>query len=148
MKSYIQEDKWDITPQMLMVQMNEVILPGLGFAPSPTIHANIAKNYLKELGYVYTKVKKGMYVDRHEREDVVAYRKVFLDRINELEDRMPIFSEDNLEKVTWPDNNMQPLILVTHDECIFSAYDGSQSLWIPNGEQPLRKKGNGRLAIS
>ena len=57
---------------------------------------------------------------------------------------MPIFSGDNLEEEIWPDNNIQPLILVTHDECIFSAYDGSQSLWIPNGEQLLRKKGNGR----
>ncbi|RGB27074.1 hypothetical protein C1646_630769, partial [Rhizophagus diaphanus] len=35
------------------------------------------------------------------------------------------------------------LILVTHDEYILSAYDESQSLWIPDGEQPLRKKGNG-----
>ncbi|CAG8639938.1 6978_t:CDS:2 [Funneliformis caledonium] len=51
---------------------------------------------------------------------------------------MPIFSEDNLKEVTWPDN---PLILVTYDECIFLAYDGSQSLWIPNREQLLRKKG-------
>ncbi len=56
---------------------------------------------------------------------------------------MPIFSEDNLEKITWPGNNIQKLILVTHDECIFSAYDESRSLWIPDGEQPLRKKGNG-----
>ena len=37
---------------------------------------------------------------------------------------------------------MQLLILVTHDECIFLAYDGSQSLQIPNEEQPLQKKDN------
>ena len=28
-KSYIREHKWDVTPQTLMVQMNEIILPGL-----------------------------------------------------------------------------------------------------------------------
>ena len=74
----------------------------------------------------------------------MAYHKIFLEQMDKLENRMPIFSEDNLKKVTWSGNNVQPLILVTHDECIFSAYDGSRSLWIPNGEQPLRKKGNGR----
>jgi len=123
--------------------MNEVILPGLGFAPSPTIHLNTARNYLKKLGYTYAKVKKGIYIDGHEREDVVEYRKVFLEEISKLERRMPVFSDD-LEEITWPDDDTQPLILVTHDECIFSAYDGSRNLWIPDGEQPLRKKGNGR----
>ena len=82
-----------------------------------------------------------MYIDGHEREDVVAYQKIFLERISELELKMPIFSGDNLEEVTWSDNL---LILVTHDECIFSAYDGSWSFQISNREQPLQKKGNGR----
>ncbi|CAB4416861.1 unnamed protein product [Rhizophagus irregularis] len=126
-KSYIREHKWDISPQMLIIQMNEVILPGLGFAPSPTIHINTARNYLKELGYTYAKVKKGIYIDGHEREDVVAYRKIFLEQMSEFEYRMPIFSGDNLEEITWLD-----------------TYDGSRSLWIPDGEQPLRKNGNGR----
>ncbi len=105
--------------------MNKNILPGLRFASSPTIHINITRNYLKKLGYTYAKVKKGMYIDGHEREDVVVYRKIFLEQISELKHRMPVFSGDNLEEETWPNN---PLILVTHDECIFSAYDESQSL--------------------
>ncbi|CAG8827726.1 14992_t:CDS:2, partial [Cetraspora pellucida] len=62
----------------------------------------------------------------------------------EFEHRMPIFSGDNMEVETWPDSNIKPLILVTHDECIFSAYNRSRSLWIPYGEQPLQKKGEGR----
>ncbi|CAG8640086.1 9103_t:CDS:2, partial [Diversispora eburnea] len=47
--------KWNVTPQILMIQINEVILPGLEFVPSPTIHINTARNYLKELGYSYEK---------------------------------------------------------------------------------------------
>ena len=73
MKSYVRKHKWGITSQKLMIQMNEIILPGLGFASSPTIHLNTARNYLKELGYTYAKVKKGMYMVGHKREDVVAY---------------------------------------------------------------------------
>ena len=102
-KSYIREHKWDVTPQMLMIQMNEIIFPGLGFAPSPTIHLNTARNYLKELGYTYANVKKGMYIDGHEREDAISYRKIFLERMCSLEDRMP---RDNLEEIIWLNNNI------------------------------------------
>ncbi|CAG8822955.1 12970_t:CDS:2, partial [Cetraspora pellucida] len=143
-KSYVRENKWNITPHMIMLQMNEIILPGLGFAPPPTISLSTTKNYLKELGYIYERVKKDAYVDRHKREDVVAYQSIFLKRMSEFEHRMPIFSGDNIEVETWPDSNIKPLILVTHDECIFSAYNGSRSLWISYGEQPLRKKVEGR----
>jgi len=78
--------------------MNEVILPGLEFASSPTIHLNTARNYLKELGYIYAKVMKRMYIDEHEKEDVMAYWKIFLKWMSKLEYRMPIFSGDNLEE--------------------------------------------------
>ncbi|CAG8648603.1 8231_t:CDS:1 [Funneliformis caledonium] len=98
-KAYIREHKWDITSQILMAQMNKIILLGLRFAPSLTIHLNTARNYLKEFGYTYVKVKKGTYIDRHKREDVIAYRKIFLKQMDKLENRMPIFSEDNLEEV-------------------------------------------------
>ena len=77
--------------------MNEIILPGLGFVPFSTIHHNTARNYLKELEYKYAEVKKGIYIDGHERDDVVAYRKIFLERISNFEYRMPTFSDD-LEK--------------------------------------------------
>ncbi|CAG8769406.1 27475_t:CDS:2, partial [Racocetra persica] len=50
----------------------------LGFASPPTISLNTAKNYLKELEYVYKRVKKGIYIDGHKREDVVAYWEIFL----------------------------------------------------------------------
>ena len=73
-----------------------------------------------------------MYVNKYERKDMIAYWKVFLKWMNELENRIPIFSGNNLKKIIWSDNNMQLLILITHDECIFSTYDGSQSLWISN----------------
>ncbi|CAG8766003.1 9110_t:CDS:1, partial [Funneliformis caledonium] len=54
-KSYVRKHKWDITSHILMVHMNEDILPELEFVPSLTIHINTARNYLKELGYTYAK---------------------------------------------------------------------------------------------
>ncbi|CAG8854665.1 25396_t:CDS:2, partial [Gigaspora margarita] len=35
------------------------------------------------------------------------------------------------------------LVWVTHDETTFYVYDGPHSVWGPEGEQPLRKKGSG-----
>ena len=79
--------------------MNEIILPGLRFAPSPIIYLNTARNYLKELGYIYAKMKKVIYIDGYEREDVVACHKIFLEQMDKLKNRMPIFSGDDLEEV-------------------------------------------------
>ncbi|CAG8753640.1 15970_t:CDS:2, partial [Racocetra fulgida] len=117
---------------------------GKGFAPPLTISLNTAKNYLKEPEYIYRRVQKDVYVDGYEKEDVVAYQNIFLRRMSKLEHRMPVFSGDNMVAETWPDSNVQPLILVIHDKYIFSANDGSRYLWIPDGEQPLRKKDQGR----
>ena len=72
----------------------------------PTIHINTARNYLKELGYAYAKVKKRIYMNGYEREDVVTYWKIFLKRISELKHRIPVFLENNLEEITWSNNNI------------------------------------------
>ena len=69
---------------------------------------------------------KDVYIDGHEREDVVFYRnEVFLPHWNSLKRRMVIFAEDD----TWsPPPGLlpgeKPLVLVTHDESTFSANDG------------------------
>jgi hypothetical protein len=39
----------------------------------------------------------------------------------------------------------QRIIIQYHDECCFHAYDEARNLWLRPGEQPLRKKGQGRL---
>ena len=83
-------------------------------------------------------------MDGHERDDVVAYRKVFVEKITEFELQMPQISGDMLMNITWPEG--QPLILVTHDESTFAAFDDQRRLWLPDGEQPLRKKRNWTVA--
>jgi hypothetical protein len=40
---------------------------------------------LRKLGYGITEVRKAMYVDGHERPDVVAYRKEFLEKMKAAE---------------------------------------------------------------
>ncbi|CAG8802394.1 24177_t:CDS:1, partial [Cetraspora pellucida] len=56
---------------------------------------------------------------------------------------MSLFSNDDIEVETWLNSNVQSFILVIYDKYIFLAYNESQSLWISEEEQPLRKKDKG-----
>nr|CCA25177.1 AlNc14C279G10089 [Albugo laibachii Nc14] len=65
-----------------------------------------------------------------------------------FESRVPFIGDGDKQleetKIIWPKEDVRPLILVTHDEGTFSAHDGLKRLWMPIGEQPLRKNGQGR----
>src|SRR6266516_856719 len=49
-----------------------------------SIKARTAREWLNRLGYRWKNVKKGVYVDGHERADVVEYRKVFVKEFMEM----------------------------------------------------------------
>ena len=44
-----------------------------------SISVNTALRWVKKLGWTYGKLKNGMYLDGHERLDVVEYRKDFVE---------------------------------------------------------------------
>jgi len=44
----------------------------------PSISKTIAQRWLAKLKWCYSKKKNGMYIDRHKRDDVVAYQKAFI----------------------------------------------------------------------
>ncbi|CAG8624222.1 9070_t:CDS:2, partial [Racocetra fulgida] len=92
--------------------------------------------------HLVEQVRKGLYMDGHEQADVVAYRERFLEKIAEYEAQMVVFSGENMEEETRPAS--QIIILVTHNKYIFSTYNGRHWLWMPEGEQPLCKKDQGR----
>ena len=131
----------------MTADINESILHQLGYAPSPTISEKNTKRWLKSLDITYRTVTKGIYMDGDEREDVVSYRVAFLKKMEAFESRMPFIGDGDKQveetKTIWPKEDVRPLSLVTHDERTFSAHDGLKRLWMPVGEKPLRKKGQG-----
>ena len=54
--------------------MNEIILPELNINLSKGISERTAQHWLIKLGWRRTVVRKGVYMDGHERADVVEYR--------------------------------------------------------------------------
>lgn len=62
-------------------------------------------------------IRKGVYFDGHDRDDVVAYRKEFLGKLNELDDKSIKF--DGVIPQLPPEE--KPIIWVVHDESTYYA---------------------------
>ena len=86
-------------------------------------------------------------MDGHKRADVVDYRqKVFLPAMAEFERRMARYEGPELKRVA---PNLAPgereIVPNFHNESTFHGNEESGSAWLRKDEQPLRKKGRGRL---
>ena len=113
---------------------------------STRIRARTARRWLHRLGLEYKTVAKGVFIDGHEREDVVRYRQEeFIPAIDRLRDYFVTWNLDG--EMVLPPNlppGEKPHILVTHDESTFNANDGKRKLWMEKGKQPIRPKGKGK----
>ena len=89
-------------------------------------------------------VKKGIYVDRHERPDVVEYHKTFLAKIAENEHMQNQYDDTTLDIIPSLPVNQQKHVPIHHDESIFWPNKLLQKVWTKNGKMPLRKKGQGK----
>ena len=116
------------------------------------IRSRTARRWLCKLGYEYKDVRKDVFVDGHERPDVVGDRKNFLKKMEELKPYMVEFYENGAIRLkTYPPDcvvgdggNRRHVIVITHDECTFSANDGVRRAWTRKGDTFLRPKGQGQ----
>lgn len=71
----------NITPRALCRHVNDVILPALGM--QGTISEPTAQRWLKfRLGYQCKEARRGIYIDGHERPDVINERKEFIKELD------------------------------------------------------------------
>lgn len=114
------------------------------------IKVRTARSWLKKLGLYYHIVSKNVYIDGHEKEDVVEYcQKDFLPAWASFERRMVKFSEDgSWSKPPSLKEGEKPLVLVTHDESTFNANDGKRRIWIEKEKSSLRPKGRGKRIMA
>ena len=111
-----------------------------------SLKARAARMWLNKMGYSWRSAKKGVYIDGHEREDVVQYRQeVFLPTIQAVRSRLATWDDDgNVVKEGVLPEEGRWVVIVTHDESTFNANDGRRQLWLQDKENPLRPKGNGK----
>jgi hypothetical protein len=75
-----------VSPRTFCQHVNEVVLPALGIEGA--ISERTAQRWLKfKLGYESKEAKKGIYVDGHERPDVISERIDFIDQISNRYER-------------------------------------------------------------
>jgi hypothetical protein len=102
-----------------------------------------AKRWLAKMRWRYSKKKNRMYIDGHERQDVVNYRRAFVYRWVDYETRFQ-FWDDKGNPLPRPSAS-RPLILVTHDESVFFQNDERKTCWNHQDSQPAPKpKGEGQ----
>ena len=118
---------------------------------SESIRARTAQNWLHKLGFSWKDVKKSVFLDGHEREDVIEDRHRFLQIMKDYAPYIVDFKADgSMEEKKYPSDcavnrpDRRPIIVITHDESIFSANDGKRQAWIHDGDAILRPKGKGK----
>ncbi|CAA7267960.1 unnamed protein product [Cyclocybe aegerita] len=117
------------------------------------ITVRTARHWLKKLNWRYTRKRNGMYIDGHEREDVVAYWKAFVSRWQEYEKHFIIYDNDGnvLSKPAGfpvPQISRFHLILVTHNESTFYENDRHKTKWTHFQEKATtERKGEGPLIM-
>ena len=125
---------------------NETLEPGF----PRKIAVETARKWMHELGFEVVLKKKGTFVDGHEREDVVEYRKMFLRRMvglgflhesnaptEEAKKALPIDLDPPRPEL------MDKTVVLFHDESTFQANDDQPTLWAKKGTSVMRPKSKG-----
>jgi hypothetical protein len=120
-----------VTPSALQKHINNMIFPELGIKPKKSLTIRTARRWLIKLGWRHTLVKKGVYMDGHERSDVVNYRnKEFLPQMAMFEARMVHYEGPDMTRVEPQLAECEKEIIHQfHDECCFHANDQSNHAW-------------------
>ncbi|PVH68112.1 hypothetical protein DL98DRAFT_633755 [Cadophora sp. DSE1049] len=134
-----------VTPKGFRHALNTQIMPRLLASAKKTTY-----KWLNRLGFHATKEKKGVYVDGHEREDVIEYRqKEFLPQMAYYQSLTTNYEED-ANKVLQPIPLILPPgekehVLYYHDESCFHAKDYSTRIWLDENQQKMPSKSKGGL---
>ncbi|CAG8464817.1 16305_t:CDS:2, partial [Cetraspora pellucida] len=139
--AYLRSVKFKVNPETVKSYVEQKILPQLN-VESLSISIRTAHRWMQKLGFYYKCHQQGVYVDGHERPDVVAYCHIFLQKVAEFDRFVSKWHDKGCEFRTflWLSNGEKEHVWVTHDETTFHAYDGPCAVWCPEEEQPLRKK--------
>ena len=119
--------------------VNSSLLPSHHLPPHfpRSISLRTAVRWLHRLGFKPMSHKKGIYIDGHEREDVVKYRSIYLkameDYLSNHQPR-PLCSDEQHPPPAPstsppPERNDKKLVLFYHDESIFNVNEAQTWMW-------------------
>ena len=122
-----------VTPELFTKGLNETVLPSLNITMKKPLCVRTARRWLVKLGWTLKTLRKGVYMDGHERKDVIEYRETcYLPMLAKDEPRMVKFEFDgsNLHRIE-PELQVgeRLLIPIWQDESCFQANDYKKSAW-------------------
>ena len=137
----------EVTPRRFQHALNDSIFSALFITLKKPLCERTARRWLLKLGWRLTELKKGVYMDGHERDDVVKYRnEIFLPLMEEYERRMRKFEGAELKEIPPAlKDDEKEIIPQFHDESCFTANEYKAKAWLAAGQTILQKKGRGRL---
>ena len=128
--------------------VNDELLPSYHLPPelSHCISLHTALQWLHKLVFALLVSRiKGAFVDGHEREDVVACRAEFLMKMKVLKELHlpPPPCSDEPAATPPPDAAFKKLVLIYHNQSIFSTNEGQQWIWASEDMPVLKPKMRG-----
>lgn len=141
--------KPNMTAAAFREYVNSELLPATDLPPGcpHQIKERTAIKWLHELGFRPQLHKKGIYIDGHERADVVDYRQLFLRKLEILQSTHlppPLCSDGLVRHQIGNPSAKKKLVLLYHDESSFHANEGQSVIWAEEGKVPIRPKSQGR----
>lgn len=114
------------------------------------IGVETSRKWMHQLGFSVVNKKKGTFVDGHERDDVVEYRKTFLRRMVALgflnRDNAPTDEARNALpadlEIPQP-GVLAKTVVLFHDESTFQANEDQPTVWAMPGTSVMRPKSRG-----
>ncbi|PBK86096.1 hypothetical protein ARMGADRAFT_1047942 [Armillaria gallica] len=136
-----------ITSKLFQEVINTTILASLGIQTGKPLAEHTVWCGLICLGYQRTLIKKRVYMDGHERPDMVKYwDNVFLLAMALYEARMTHYEGPDLKPVEPQlPPGVKKIIAYFHDECCFHVLDYKKSAWLLKDQTLLQQKSCGHL---
>jgi hypothetical protein len=148
-RSQVKEQR---SPMALKQFVEEILFPEVFPDVEFSISESTCQRYMHLWGFAIKDTSaKNVYVDGHEREDVVSYREEWAKRMLGYQRRMADYKGEHLELMIDPSKDHgiseETYVLVTHDETYFYSNDCKTALWLTSDESIIRKKGQGRAIM-
>ena len=156
-RKYVRENanikgKPNMTSLSFYKWVNEDLLPNRVLEPGypRKIGLETARKWLHHLEFHVLDQKKGVYIDSHERDDVIEYRQKFLRKMVSIgflnKDNAPTseaaqFLPDDLECPS--SHQLERTVVLFHDESIFTANEDQKLQWGSADMHVIRPKGKG-----
>ncbi|KAF4731125.1 hypothetical protein FOZ63_016171, partial [Perkinsus olseni] len=147
LKSFIRENSLGGSgkPNLTIKRVAGWVNEDLGLTNEDGYSERTVGDWMHYLGFDIVLVKKTLYVDGHEREDVVADRERFGKQLDDLRPKLLTIDDETLEVQANPEAKF---ILISQDEKIHHSNDVQRRYWSDKSFSKLPTKSQGRTIMT